>query len=89
METQFNLNKEISFKPETLLEGLNLNIQISNKEHKGLAVIHGHPGKRRVFQTYVHTNPQMAIKYLKFISENPYIRYIKWDALKQKFAPAS
>lgn len=89
METHLNFDKEKSFKPEILLEGLNLNTKISNKEQKGLAVIQGHPGKRIVFQTYVQTNPQMAIEYLKFISESPYARYIKWDALKQKFEPAS
>ena len=89
METHTSIGNEISLHPESLLEGLNLNIQISSKEKKGLAVILGHPGKRRVFQAYSQTNPQMAIKYLQFISDNPHVRYIRWDVTRQKFAPAS
>ena len=89
METLLNSGKVKSFEPEKLFKDWNLSTPISKKEQKGLAVIIGHPGKRIVFESYLKTDPQMAIKYLKFISENSSIRYVKYDAVKQKFLPVS
>lgn len=89
MNLHFNLSKEKTFTPETLAEEWHLNTQISKKEQKGLAVIIGHSGKRMVFETYLRTNQEMAMKYLKFITANPDARYVKWDVRRQKFVPAN
>jgi len=89
MQLHLSLGKAKSFNPEALVKEWNLNMEISKKEQKGLAVISGHAGKRIVFESYLKTNPPMAMKYLKYISENPYARYVKWDAIHQRFIPAS
>lgn len=58
---------------------------MTKKEKIGLDLIYSHAGKRRVYETYLKTNPEMAQKYLEFISKNQDIHYIKWDGLKKKF----
>ena len=70
---------------KTLAEEWNLNMKLSKKEQRGLAVISSHVGKRAVFEAYLKSNPEMAEKYLKFISNNPGARYVKWDADRKKF----
>ena len=76
-----------SSKPakKTLAEEWNLNMNLTKKEQRGLAVISSHVGKRAVFEAYLKTNPVMAEKYLKFISQNPGARYVKWNVERQKF----
>ena len=58
---------------------------MTKKEKVGLNLIYSHAGKRRVYETYLKTNPEMAAKYLEFISKNQAIQYIKWDGVKMKF----
>jgi hypothetical protein len=89
MKLHLNLDKMNSFKPETRVEEWNLTTQISKKEQNGLDIITGHLGKRMVFESYLKTNEEMAMKYLKFISDNPCARYVKWDVRRQRFVPAT
>ena len=89
MDIQLNPGKTRSFEMEALAEKWNLNTQLSKKEQKGLAVIIGHSGKSMVFEAYLQTNQEMAMKYLKFISDNPDARYVKWDVRRQKFVSAN
>jgi hypothetical protein len=56
-----------------------------NEEKVGLSLINSHAGKRRVYETYKRTNPEMAQKYLEFVAKNQSIQYIKWDDHKKKF----
>ncbi len=58
---------------------------MTKKEQSGLGIINGHLGKRRVYETYKSSNPEMAQKYLEFISNNQGAQYIKWDDSKKKF----
>ncbi|RLD58416.1 MAG: hypothetical protein DRJ05_08080 [Bacteroidetes bacterium] len=58
---------------------------MTKREKQGLSIINGHLGKKRVYDTYTQSNPQMAKKYLEFISKNTDAQYIKWDATKEKF----
>ena len=58
---------------------------MTKKEKLGLNAIYSHSGKRRVYETYLKINPEMAEKYLEFISNNLGIHYIKWDGVKRKF----
>lgn len=61
---------------------------LSNKkdwQSKGLKVINGHKGKRKVYETYQQTNPEMAEEYLKFNSKQPDAVYISWDQEKKRF----
>ena len=58
---------------------------MTKKEKVGLDLIYGHAGKRRVYETYLKSNPEMAKKYLEFISKNTAAQYIKWDGIKKKF----
>jgi hypothetical protein len=85
METFFNRNKAKTVKAETLAEEWKLNKQLSRKERKALVVIGSHAGKRAVFETYLSVDQQMAEKYLKFISQNPEARYVKWDKDRGRF----
>lgn len=85
METIFNRGKAKKAISESLAQEWKLNMKLSKKEQKALIVISSHPGKRSVFETYLSINPQMAEKYLKFISDNPMARYVKWDADRGKF----
>jgi hypothetical protein len=55
------------------------------KERNALKVIYSHAGKRRVFETYQSCNPEMARKYLDFVSKNPWAIYIRWDEEKREF----
>lgn len=55
------------------------------EENVGLSLINSHAGKRRVYETYKRTNPEMAQKYLEFVAKNQSIQYIKWDDHKKKF----
>ena len=59
--------------------------QFTKKEKTALKVIYGHAGKRFVYEAYSATAPEMAQKYLQFISKNPWELYIKWDKEKQRF----
>jgi hypothetical protein len=56
-----------------------------NEEKVGLSLINSHAGKRRVYETYKRTNPEMAQKYLEFVAKNQAIQYIKWDDHRKKF----
>lgn len=85
METFFNRSKEKAVKAETLAQEWKLNKQLSRKERKALVVIGSHSGKRAVFETYLNVDPQMAEKYLSFISHNPDARYVKWDKDRGRF----
>ena len=58
---------------------------MTKKEKIGLDLIYSHAGKRRVYETYLKSNPEMAQKYLEFISKNNMAQYIKWDGIKKKF----
>ena len=58
---------------------------MTKKEKVGLDLIYSHAGKRRVYETYLRTNPEMAQKYLEFISKNQAAQYIKWDGVKKQF----
>ncbi len=55
------------------------------EETIGLGLINSHAGKRRVYETYKRTNPEMAKKYLEFIAKNQSVQYIKWDDHKKTF----
>jgi hypothetical protein len=56
-----------------------------NEEKIALNLINSHAGKRRVYETYKRTNPEMAQKYLEWVAKNQSIQYIKWDDQKKKF----
>ncbi len=58
---------------------------MTKKEKVGLNLIYSHAGKRRVYETYLKTNPEMAEKYLQFIAKHQAAQYIKWDGVKKKF----
>lgn len=58
---------------------------MSKKEQTGLNIINGHIGKRRVYESYKKSNPDMAEKYLQFISKNQSAQYIIWNDKKKKF----
>jgi hypothetical protein len=58
---------------------------MTKKEKLGLDLIYGHAGKRRVYETYLKSNPEMAQKYLSFISKNTDAQYIKWDEVNNRF----
>ena len=58
---------------------------MTKKEQNGLSIINGLLGKRRVYETYKNSNPEMAQKYLEFISNNQGAKYITWDDTKKKF----
>ncbi len=48
-------------------------------------IIYGHTGKRQVYETFKRNDPELAKKYLEFISKNQTAIYIKWDVEKKKF----
>ncbi len=58
---------------------------LTKKEKTALKVIYSHAGKRFVYESYSKTQPEMAKKYLIFVSKNPYVLYFKWDEGKQRF----
>ena len=58
---------------------------MSKKEQTGLSIINGHIGKRWVYENYKKSNPDMAEKYLQFISKNQSAQYIIWNDKKKKF----
>ncbi len=58
---------------------------LTKKEKTALKVIFSHAGKRFVYESYSKTQPEMAQKYLIFVSKNPYVLYFKWDEGKQRF----
>jgi hypothetical protein len=58
---------------------------MTKKEQQGLNIIYGHAGKRQVYETFKRNDPELAQKYLEFISKNQTAIYIKWDAQKKKF----
>jgi len=55
------------------------------QEEAGLKVIYGHRGKRITYETYQENNPDLAEKYLEFISKNKTAQYIVWNAERKKF----
>lgn len=57
----------------------------NNWEQKGMNVIEKHPGKMKVYLTYLKLNPEMAEKYLRFLSRNRDALYIRWNDQKQCF----
>jgi len=58
---------------------------MTKREKQGLSIINAHIGKKRVYDSYQNSNPEMAQKYLEFIAKNTDAQYIKWDKNKQKF----
>ena len=58
---------------------------LTKKERTALKIIYSHTGKRFVYESYSKTQPEMAKKYLIFVSRNPYVLYFKWDEGKQRF----
>jgi histidinol phosphatase-like PHP family hydrolase len=58
---------------------------MTKKEQQGLNIIYGHTGKRQVYETFKRNDPELAQKYLEFISKNQTAIYIKWDAKKKQF----
>jgi hypothetical protein len=58
---------------------------MTNKEKAGLRLIYSHSGKKRVYESYKQTNPDMAQKYLEFIAKNQDVQYIMWNNKKKKF----
>lgn len=58
---------------------------MTKKEQRGLNIINGHLGKRKVYNNYKQSNPEMAEKYLEFISRNTDAQYIKWESNKNRF----
>ena len=56
-----------------------------NRQTKGLDIINSHCGKKRVYETYLRFNPEIADKYLKFISKNVDAVYISWDKERKGF----
>jgi hypothetical protein len=61
------------------------NVKLTAKEKKGLEVIYQHTGKRLVFETYLKYNPEMARKYLSFVSEHLWARYMIWNKHNKSF----
>jgi len=59
---------------------------MTKKEKAGMNLINGHSGKKRVYETYMQTNPDMAQKYLEFIAKNQDAQYIKWNNTKKQFS---
>jgi hypothetical protein len=89
MKTLAIESNDMAIETRSTIEELKLKKRLSKKEQKGLEVIRKHAGKRNVFEIYLATNPMMAEKYLEFISRNIYVRYIRWDAARQRFMVAS
>ena len=61
---------------------------LSNKKNwkeKGLKVINGHNGKKKVYETYQKADPKMAEEYLKFLAKQPDAVYISWDKDRGRF----
>ncbi|MCA9487765.1 MAG: hypothetical protein KC516_02275 [Nanoarchaeota archaeon] len=58
---------------------------LTKKEKAGLDLIYSVKGKRRVYELYLKNNPEMAQKYLEFVSKNLSESYIKWDDEKKRF----
>ena len=56
-----------------------------NWKEKGLKVVNGHKGKRKVYESYQEKDPNMADEYLKFLAKQPDAVYISWDKAKGKF----
>ncbi len=56
-----------------------------NWKEKGLQVVNGHKGKKKVYETYLKKSPKMADEYLKFVSKNTEAVYISWDEDRQRF----
>ena len=56
------------------------------REVKGMNAINSHYGKKRVYENYKKNNPQLAEKYLEFVSRNIDAIYIWWDNERQCFA---
>jgi hypothetical protein len=57
-----------------------------NRIAKGIDAINSHHGKKRVYENYKRSNPQLAEKYLEFVSKNVSAVYIWWDKERQCFA---
>lgn len=60
-------------------------IKKKNWKEKGLKVVNGHKGKRKVYEIYQKADPVIADEYLKFLAKQPDAVYIKWDKEKNKF----
>ena len=58
---------------------------MTKKQLHGLSVINSHLGKKKVYDTYTRTNPEMADMYLDFVSKNTGVQYIRWDENKNRF----
>jgi len=56
-----------------------------NWKERGLKVINGHKGKRKVYESYQEKDPKMADEYLKFLAKQPDAVYISWNKDKGRF----
>ena len=56
-----------------------------NWQDKGLEVINGHKGKKKVYESYQKLNPEIAEEYVKFNAKQPNSTYIIWDKEKNRF----
>jgi len=59
--------------------------KLSKKEQTGLKIIYSHKGKRKAFEFYRRHHPEMAMMYLKFVSEHSWVQYITWDDIHKRF----
>jgi len=60
-------------------------VKLSKKEQTGLKIIYSHKGKRKAFEFYRRHHPEMAMMYLKFVSEHSWVQYITWDDIHKRF----
>jgi len=58
---------------------------LTKREQKALQIIYNHAGKRRVYELYLASKPEIARKYLEFIAKHNQVQYIKWDQGHYKF----
>jgi hypothetical protein len=78
LSTRMNKKEVVKMKP------IDLN-SLTKKEKAALKIIYDHAGKRYVYEAYSQISPEMAKKYLAFVSENPNAIYIKWDEGRKRF----
>jgi hypothetical protein len=58
---------------------------LTKREQKALQIIYNHAGKRRVYESYQSSKPEIARKYLEFIATHNQVQYIRWDKDNNKF----
>ncbi|MCD4789526.1 MAG: hypothetical protein K8R37_05950 [Bacteroidales bacterium] len=58
---------------------------MTKRKLQGLSIINSHSGKKKVYDTYMKANPEMADMYLDFVSKHTGVQYISWDKNKNRF----